>query len=79
MITNPQVLEEINRLGKYGVTLDEMIKKYTITDPFIKCELEYIALGNNGVINESDFNKYGLTPRHIQITFDGQYKAELNY
>lgn len=75
---NQKILEELQLLEKnHGVSVQQLIEKYTITDVYIKHYLQSVAEENNGVIHENHLNKFRLTPRHVQITFDGKYKVKL--
>ena len=78
MITNNPVFKDLVRLeSNYGISIFDLVKKYTVTNEAIKKELEDVALAGGGVIPEHEINKHGLTPRHVQITFDGKYRVAL--
>lgn len=73
---NEKTMEEIERLERnQGTTLKELLDRYYIADAGLYKTVKALGIQYNGDIPESETNKHGLTPRHIQVTFGGEYRV----
>ena len=77
MLSQKTMSELINVSRFTRISVEELIKNYTIESKEIREDLQQIAEKNKGVIHECFLNSYGLTPRHVHVTFDGKYSVEL--
>lgn len=67
---------ELERLMKnHDITLKELLDRYYIADTELYKIVKELGISYNGDIPESETNPHRLTPRHVQVTFGGEYRV----
>lgn len=58
------------------ITEEEWINRYYLIYKDLRDTIEQNAIKNNNVVSRKIMLLYQLTPRHIQVTFNGKYRCE---
>ena len=80
LLANKNLYKRLKIIAKNcSITIEEIIDRFYIKSLNVRNELEEIASNNNYVINEFHLKKFMLTPRHIDITFNGRFQVKIDY